>query len=152
MNIESFELGNNSDINAFKLYVCIVKYHPHDLHRCYNLQRHFIVQRRAPRHPLEAWYFWLDNALLVSVIFVVSIPRIKKHLLLCTLKPDKRGISSGYNARINDNRQNAQEFNQPRTNENQISISIVPTTFSSQRKMLVIGAQPSFTHMTPVVA
>ncbi|XP_018052490.1 PREDICTED: uncharacterized protein LOC108689977, partial [Atta colombica] len=58
------------------------------------------------------------------------------------------GISSGYNACINDNRQNAQEFNQPRTNENQISISIVPTTFSSQRKMLVIGAQPSFTHMS----
>ncbi|XP_018377835.1 PREDICTED: uncharacterized protein LOC108770663 [Trachymyrmex cornetzi] len=55
------------------------------------------------------------------------------------------GISSG---RINDNRQNAQEFNQPRANENQISISIVPTTFSSQRKMLVIGAQPSFTHMS----
>ncbi|XP_018393681.1 PREDICTED: uncharacterized protein LOC108772608, partial [Cyphomyrmex costatus] len=52
---------------------------------------------------------------------------------------------------INANRQNAQEFNQPRANQNQISI-IVPSTFSSQRKMLVIGAQPSFTHMTPVVA
>ncbi|XP_011049689.1 PREDICTED: uncharacterized protein LOC105143229 [Acromyrmex echinatior] len=59
------------------------------------------------------------------------------------------GTSSGRNARINENnRQNAQEFNQPRTNENQISISIIPTTFSSQRKMLVIGAQPSFTHMS----
>ncbi|XP_018337125.1 PREDICTED: uncharacterized protein LOC108745457 [Trachymyrmex septentrionalis] len=55
------------------------------------------------------------------------------------------GISPG---RINDNRQNAEEFNQPRANENHISISIVPTTFSSQRKTLVIGAQPSFTHMS----
>ncbi|XP_018300997.1 uncharacterized protein [Mycetomoellerius zeteki] len=150
-------------------------YRPHDLHRCYNLQRRSVVQRRASRHLLEAWYFWLGSALLVvSVIFVVSILVKCIELVwdtrLFTLKSlqisvvhvqfgnqnkhnNIQGIPSGRNARINDNRQNAQEFNQPqRANENQTSISIVPTTFSSQRKMLVIGAQPSFTHMTPVVA
>lgn len=50
--------------------------------RCCNLQRRSVVQRRPPRHFLEAWYFWLGIALLVvSVIFSVSIPTssIKMH-------------------------------------------------------------------------
>lgn len=72
----NFELGNDCDSNVFKPYACTPEYH---LHRCYNLQRRSVVQRRAPRHLLEAWYFWLGIALLVvSVIFSVSI-LVKMH-------------------------------------------------------------------------
>ncbi|KAL6261381.1 hypothetical protein P5V15_006476 [Pogonomyrmex californicus] len=123
----NFQLGNGSDNNVSKPYACIVEYH---LYRCYNSQSYSVVQRRPPRHLLEAWYFWLGIVLLVvSAISLVS-------------------ISSGRNARIDGNRRNDREFNQPRANQNQISISIIPSTFSSQRKMLVIGAQPNSTHMS----
>lgn len=65
------ELGNDIDDNAFKSYECTIGYR--SLHRSYNLQRPSVVQRRLPRHLLEAWYFWLGIALLVvSVIFSVS--------------------------------------------------------------------------------
>jgi len=65
------ELGNDIDDNAFKSYACTTEYR---LRRSCNLQRLSVVQRRLPRHLLEAWYFWLGIALLVvSVIFSVSI-------------------------------------------------------------------------------
>lgn len=78
-----FELGNDSDNNAFKSSACTAGYRLYDLHRCYNLQRRSVVQRRAPRHLLEAWYFWLGIALLVvSAIFSVSI-LVKKCSRVC---------------------------------------------------------------------
>lgn len=74
-----FKLENNNDNNAFKLYACTAEYRLHDLHRCYNLQRRSVVQRRAPRHLLEAWYFGLGIVLIVvSVVFLVSI-RVRMH-------------------------------------------------------------------------
>ncbi|XP_024873035.1 uncharacterized protein LOC112455379 [Temnothorax curvispinosus] len=124
------ELENDSNDNAG---TAISEY---CLGRSCTLQRpSSVVQRRPPRHLLEAWYFWLGIALLVvSVIFSVSI-----YLGI---------LFGGRNALVNDNRRNDRELNQPRANQNQISISIIPSTFSSQRKMLVRGAQPSFTHMS----
>ncbi|KAH0955740.1 hypothetical protein HN011_002895 [Eciton burchellii] len=64
------------------------------------------------------------------------------------------GIPFQHNANVNGDRQNNQEFHQRGTDRNQISISVIPTTgtFWSQGKVLVIGGQPSITHMTPVVA
>lgn len=63
------ELGNDIDDNTFN--ACTTEYR---LRRSCNLQRLSVVQRRLPRHLLEAWYFWLGIALLaVSVIFSVSI-------------------------------------------------------------------------------
>jgi len=74
-----FELGNDNDNNVSKPYACTAEYRLYDPHHCYNLQRRSVVQRRASRHLLEAWYFWLGIALLiVSVICSVSI-FIKMH-------------------------------------------------------------------------
>ncbi|XP_071570520.1 uncharacterized protein [Temnothorax nylanderi] len=121
---------------------------PYCLGRSCNLQRPSVVQRRRrrpPRHLLEAWYFWLGIALLVvSVIFSVSI-FVKMHRACRVLYQYQ---TFQLKNSVNDNRRNDRELNQPRANQNQISISIIPSTFSSQRKMLVIGAQPSFTHMS----
>ncbi|KAL0101060.1 hypothetical protein PUN28_018728 [Cardiocondyla obscurior] len=68
------ELGND---NAFKPCECIA------VHRqtC-NLQHPSAVQRRPPRHLLEAWYFWLGIALLVaSADFSVFHPVDVTHIL-----------------------------------------------------------------------
>lgn len=60
-----------------------------------------------------------------------------------------QGISFRHNPHVNANVRN-DHFNQPGGDQNQISISIIPSTgtLSSQRKTLVIGAQPSLTHMS----
>lgn len=60
-----------------------------------------------------------------------------------------QGVPFRHNPHVNANIRNDRS-NQPAANQNQISISIIPSTgtLSSQRKMLVIDAQPGVTHMS----
>lgn len=59
-----------------------------------------------------------------------------------------QGIPFRHNAHVDGN--SWQNNHQRRSDQNQISISVIPTagTFWSQGKVLVIGGQPSITHMS----
>ncbi|XP_070159171.1 uncharacterized protein [Polyergus mexicanus] len=141
----NFDLKNNSDSDAIETYACTSEYCLY----CRNSQCCLILQRRPTRHLWEIWYFWLGVVLLaVFLIFSVSGYLISNH------RHNIQGtIPIGQNARnVDDNRRNDRQFNQPRNNQDQTSISVIPSTFLPQRKMLIIDAQPSIMHMTPVVA
>ncbi|XP_067207888.1 uncharacterized protein [Linepithema humile] len=137
----NFQLKNNNESEALKPYACTPKY---CLYCCCNSQCCFVVQRRPPRHLWEAWYFWLGVA-LVAVFVICSV----SSYIVNNYRHNIQGIRFRQN--VNGN---GRELNQLRTNQDQISVSIISTTgmFSSQKKMLVVGAQPNVTHMTPVVA
>lgn len=86
------------------------------------------------------------------------LPLSKSHRFIPTIEQlcnnnymyNVQDISFRHNAQVNGNWQNNREFNQQRTDRDQISISVIPTagTFWSQGKVLVIGGQPSITHMS----
>ncbi|GAB1863631.1 Vesicular, overexpressed in cancer, prosurvival protein 1 [Camponotus japonicus] len=135
------DFKNDSDVIE---YACTSEYCLY----CHNSQCCLILQRR-PRHLWEIWYFWLGVVLLaVFLIFSVSSYLVSNH------RHNIQGtIPIGQNAQnVDDNRRNDWESNQPRNNQDQISISVISSTFLPQRKMLIIDAQPNIMHMTPVVA
>ncbi|XP_029179141.1 uncharacterized protein LOC114946668 [Nylanderia fulva] len=137
---------NDSDSDVIESYECTSEYCLY----CRNSQCCLILQRRPPRHLWEAWYFWFGVALLA--VFLIS--SVSSYIVSNHRRNIQGTIPIGQNSQnVDDNRRNDREINQPRNNQdNQISISVISSTFLPQRKMLIIDAQPSIMHMTPVVA
>ncbi|XP_011137367.1 uncharacterized protein LOC105181968 [Harpegnathos saltator] len=139
----NLKLKNDSANNAIlRPYACTPE--RHCLYCCCNLQCCFVVQRRPPRHLWETWYFWLGIA-LVAVFVISSV----SSYIVSNYRHNIQGVPFRRNPHVNTNVRN-DRVDQPAANRNQISISIIPSTgtLSSQRKTLVIGAQPSVTHMS----
>ncbi|XP_026829100.1 uncharacterized protein LOC105278474 [Ooceraea biroi] len=132
------ESRNESGSNVIKL--CLLEY---CLYCCSKLQFCSAVQQRSPRRLWDHWYFWLGVTFLAA--FVASSV---SNYMVNNYTHNVQGIPFRHNAHINGNGQNNPGFNQ-RSDRNQISISVIPTTgtFWSQGKVLVIGGQPGITHM-----
>ncbi|XP_076180290.1 uncharacterized protein LOC143153219 [Ptiloglossa arizonensis] len=138
--------NGTGDIDTIKPYACTPD--KYCLYCCCNSQCCLLIQRRPPRHFWEAWYFWLGIALLA--VFIVSSV---SSYIVSNCRHNIQGVPLRHNAHT-DRRNDHRRVAPPRTNGNEILISIIPTSefFPSHRKMFVIASQPAVSHLTPVVA
>ncbi|XP_012238137.1 uncharacterized protein LOC117231612 [Bombus vosnesenskii] len=136
--------NNTEDSETNKPYACTPD--KYCLYCCCNSQCCLLVQRRPPRHFWEAWYFWLGVALLA--VFIISSV---SSYIVSNCRHNIQGVQLRHST--HGNRRNDRD-NRPSNNQNEISISIIPTSefFPSHRKMFVIASQPAVNHLTPVVA
>ncbi|XP_076661538.1 uncharacterized protein LOC143365335 [Halictus rubicundus] len=143
----SADFRNISDDSTepIKPYACTAD--KYCLYCCCNNQCCLLVQRRPPRHFWEAWYFWLGVALLT--VFIVSSV---SSYIVSNCRHNIQGVPLAHNAHAN--RQTDHRDSRPGSDQNEVSISIIPTSefFPSHRKMFVIASQPAVNHLTPVVA
>ncbi|KOX69305.1 hypothetical protein WN51_04342 [Melipona quadrifasciata] len=108
-----------------------------------NSQCCLLIQRRPPRHVWEAWYFWLGVALLA--VFIISSV---SSYIVSNCRHNIQGVPLRHSA--HGNQRNDRGGTRPGNNQNEISISIIPTSefFPSHRKMFVIASQPAVNHLS----